>query len=106
MRKFDSTNKKSFNGQQKRDYKPRRFRKHEHNNTLQGTVVFLRDGESAESLIKRFKKMVELAGVMRELKKREYYLSPSQKKKDKRKKAAKRARKEAKKVKVHSTDRE
>jgi small subunit ribosomal protein S21 len=63
-----------------------------------GTAVALREGESPESLIRRFKKTVEMAGIMRELKRREHHLSPSEKKKDKRKKALKRQRKEAKRA--------
>lgn len=108
MKKFDPANRRSYNlnNQNRKDYKPRRFKKRDGNNTLQGTVVYLREGETADNLIKRFKKIVELAGIMRELKKREYYLSPAQKKKDKRKKAAKRARKEAKRGKGNFSDRE
>lgn len=107
MRKFDSTNRRSFNSNApKKDFKSRRFRRPERNNNIQGTVVHLREGESSESLIRRFKKIVELSGVMRELKKREHYLSPSQKRKEKRKKALKRARKEAKKVAPNFQDRE
>lgn len=58
-----------------------------------GRGVVLQDGESSEQLIRRFKKVVEASGVMRELKRREYYLSPSQKKREKKKRAMKKARK-------------
>lgn len=108
MRKFDPANRKSFNsgGHGKKEFRPRRFKKPERSGGFQGTAVYLREGESPESLIRRFKKIVELAGVMKELKRREHYLSPSQKKKEKRKKAAKRARKEAKRGQFNSPDRE
>lgn len=105
MRKFDSSQRKSFNSGDKRNFKPKRFNKrNDRQGGFQGTAVFLREGESSESLIRRFKKIVELSGVMKELKRREYYLSPSQKKKEKRKKALKRARKEAKKTQPASED--
>jgi small subunit ribosomal protein S21 len=35
------------------------------------------DGEPLEKAIKRFKKMVEREGIIREFKKREYYEKPS-----------------------------
>lgn len=52
--------------------------------------------ESFESLFRRFKRVVEASGIMRELKKREFYVSDSEKKKEKQKKAAKRIRKRRK----------
>lgn len=55
--------------------------------------VTLRKNESAEDLIKRFKKKVINEGIMTELRKREYYLSPSEKRKEKSKQAQKRLRK-------------
>ena len=51
--------------------------------------------EHPESLIRRFQRAVEQSGIMRELKLRAYYLSPSQKRKEKRKAAEKRRKKEA-----------
>jgi small subunit ribosomal protein S21 len=53
-----------------------------------------RKGEPFESLLRRFRRAVEQDGIMRELKKRKHYLSPSEKKKEKRKLAEKRRRKE------------
>jgi small subunit ribosomal protein S21 len=55
--------------------------------------VVIRKNEDVESLIKRFKKKVINEGTLTELKKREYYLSPSQKRKEKSKQAQKRLRK-------------
>ncbi len=60
-----------------------------------GMAVALRDGESTESLIRRFKRMVESSGVLKELRRREYYLSPTEKRKEKGRRAAKRRAKAA-----------
>ena len=56
--------------------------------------VKARKGEPVEVLIRRFQRAVEQAGIMKELKKRAYYMSPSEKRKEKRKIAEKRRRKE------------
>lgn len=61
-----------------------------------GTAVALRDGESFDSLIRRFRRIVESSGILKELRQREAYLSPSEKRKDKARRAAKRRAKEAK----------
>jgi small subunit ribosomal protein S21 len=53
--------------------------------------------ESFESLMRRFQRAVEQSGIMKELKRRKYYMSPSEKKKFKRKQAEKRRKKEARK---------
>ena len=58
-------------------------------------MVTARKNESLESLIRRFNRSVEAAGIMRELKKRRHAQSPSQKKRDKRKRARKLAQKQA-----------
>lgn len=65
-------------------------------NTFNGCKVVRRENESNENLIRRFKKLVEQAGITRELKSREFYMSTAQKKRDKKKKALKRLRKNAK----------
>lgn len=41
-------------------------------------TVIVRDGESLESALRRFKKACEREGIMQELKKREYYRKPSE----------------------------
>ena len=43
------------------------------------TIAFVKvdDGENLEKAIKRFKRMVEKEGIIREWKKREYYEKPS-----------------------------
>ncbi len=60
------------------------------------TGVRVRDNESIESAIRRFKKTCEKAGILAELRKREHFEKPSIKKKKKaiaaRKRALKRAR--------------
>jgi small subunit ribosomal protein S21 len=60
------------------------------------TGVKIRDHESIESAIRRFKKTCEKAGILAELRKREHYEKPSVKRKRKaiaaRKRAMKRAR--------------
>ncbi|NLW69866.1 MAG: 30S ribosomal protein S21 [Eubacteriaceae bacterium] len=45
--------------------------------------VKVRDGESLESALKRFKKKTALAGIMAEIRKREHYEKPSVKRKKK-----------------------
>ena len=45
--------------------------------------IFVGSNESIESALKRFKKQVEKAGVLSEVRKREYYEKPSEKKKKK-----------------------
>ncbi|MBI4715573.1 MAG: 30S ribosomal protein S21 [Nitrospirae bacterium] len=58
--------------------------------------VKIRDNESFESALRRFKKQCEKAGILSEVKKREHYEKPSVKRKRKaiaaRKKASKRER--------------
>jgi len=55
------------------------------------TGVRLRENESIESAIRRFKKQCEKAGVLAELRKREHYEKPSVKRKRKALAAKKRA---------------
>lgn len=50
--------------------------------------VFVREDESFDNVLKRFKKECQKSGVLSELKKRAYYEKPSEKKK--RKEAARR----------------
>ena len=46
-------------------------------------AVVVRDGESFESALKRFKKLCEKTGILSEIKKREYFEKPSVKRKKK-----------------------
>lgn len=54
------------------------------------TSIRIRDNESFEGALKRFKKIVEKAGILTELRKREFYEKPSQKRKRKQVAAVKR----------------
>lgn len=40
-------------------------------------TIYVDDGENLEKALKRFKRMVEKEGIIREYKKREYYEKPS-----------------------------
>lgn len=57
------------------------------------TGVRIKDNESIESAIRRFKKQCEKAGILAELRKREHYEKPSVKRKRKAIAAKKRAMK-------------
>ena len=59
--------------------------------------IVVRKGEDVNRAIRRFKKKVESEGIMRDIKKKRYYLKPSEAKKVKRKLAEKRRRKSQKK---------
>jgi small subunit ribosomal protein S21 len=61
-------------------------------------LVRIRDGESFEQAFRRFKKQVEKAGILSEIKKREHYEKPSVSKKKKSISARKRALKKTKKT--------
>ncbi|MEO1483245.1 MAG: 30S ribosomal protein S21 [Myxococcota bacterium] len=54
--------------------------------------VVVRDGEHIDKAIRRFKKKVEAAGILKEARKREAYLKPSIQKKEKKRIAEKRRR--------------
>lgn len=51
--------------------------------------VKVRDGETFEQALRRFKKQCEKAGILSELRKREHYEKPSIRRKKKRQAAAK-----------------
>jgi len=59
--------------------------------------IRIKEGESFESALKRFKKQCEKAGILGEIKKREHYDKPSVKRKKKAIAAKKRAVKRTKK---------
>ena len=56
-------------------------------------TVKVKKGEPFDKAFRRFKRKVETEGIMKELKKRKFFLTKSEKKKEKRKNAAKRRRK-------------
>jgi len=47
------------------------------------TEVEIRQGESFESALRRFKKKIEREGILREIKERKHYEKPSEKKRKK-----------------------
>ncbi|MFZ5443477.1 MAG: 30S ribosomal protein S21 [Myxococcota bacterium] len=55
------------------------------------TTIKLKEGESIEGALKRFKKATEKAGILSEIRKREHYEKPSVKRKKKAIAAKKRA---------------
>ena len=63
------------------------------------TKVILKEGESLERALKRFKKKVEAAGIIKDVRRREHYLKPSIRKKEKRVAAEKRRRRSANRAK-------
>lgn len=64
-------------------------------------AIILRPEESVDSAIRRFKKEQIKAGTIQELRKREFYMSPSLKKRKKHEAALKRAKKNAPKQKLY-----
>ncbi len=61
-------------------------------------VIKLRDNEPCEAAMRRFKKQCEKAGILSELKRREYYDKPSIRKKKKAAAARKRALKKQRRM--------
>jgi small subunit ribosomal protein S21 len=61
-------------------------------------LVKIKDNESFEQALRRFKKQVEKAGILTELRRREAYDKPSVRKKKKEAAARKRALKKLKKM--------
>ncbi len=62
------------------------------------TKVTVREGEGVERAMKRFKRKVEQAGVLKEVRKREHFVKPSVKRKLKARAAEARARKREKRM--------
>ena len=60
-------------------------------------VAKMKEGEAFESVMRRFKKLCEKAGILSEVRKREHYEKPSIKMKRKRMAARKRAMKKQRK---------
>ncbi|MCS7280321.1 MAG: 30S ribosomal protein S21 [Desulfobacterota bacterium] len=61
-------------------------------------AVIVKEGESLESALKRFKKQCEKTGILSEIKKREHYEKPSVRRKKKILAAKKRALKKLRKI--------
>ena len=64
-------------------------------------ATIARPNESVDSMIKRFKREVVKSEVLKELKKRSYYIPPSEKRRIKSAEAQKRARKNMPKQKMY-----
>jgi len=62
------------------------------------SAIIIRDGESFESALRRFKKQCEKTGILSEVKRREHYEKPSVKRKKKVLAAKKRALKRMRKI--------
>ena len=59
--------------------------------------VYLRPGQKADSVLRKFKKKVEAEGIMEEIRKRMFFRKPGEKRRLKHKRAVNRQRKEAEK---------
>ena len=59
--------------------------------------VKIREGESIEEALRRFKRECERNGILREIKRRGYYLSPSLRRKLKEQEARRKARRQRRK---------
>lgn len=64
-------------------------------------MVRLRDGETTESLLKRFKREYAKSGILNDYRKHECFKSPSEKKREKRERNARMRQKFAKKAKEY-----
>ena len=64
-------------------------------------MVRLREGETADNLIKRFKRDYAKSGILQDYRKHEAYQSPSEKKREKRERNARMRQKFAKKAKEY-----
>lgn len=53
--------------------------------------IVIKEGESFESALRRFKKQCEKSGILTELRKREFFIKPSVRRKQKSQQARKRA---------------
>ena len=59
-------------------------------------IVKLREGESIEEALRRFKRECEKNGILKEIKRREYYISPSLRRKLKAQEARRKMRRSRK----------
>lgn len=62
------------------------------------TYVQIREGDSIEKALRKFRRKVEQAGIRKEVRKREYYLKPGEQKRKKEREAQRRRFKTQKKV--------
>lgn len=97
MRKYNNKGRNVHNSKYKRGHKNHNKKRGRQPTKIRGTSVVPYPDEHIDSVIKRFRKVVDSAGIIRELKKREYYLTRSQKRREKKKRALKRLRKRGRK---------
>ena len=64
-------------------------------------AIIVKKGESLDSALRRFKREVVKNGTLRELRKREYYVAPSAKRRLKHEAAVRRAKQKQEKVKLY-----
>ena len=64
-------------------------------------AIKAKPGETLDSMLRRFKKEVTKAEILKELRKREYYLSPSEKRRRKSAEALRRLKKKQAKQKMY-----
>lgn len=83
----------NYKNKDNKNWKDKKRRKNYKQKEIKGLAVVPYENESIERVIKRFKKVVDSAGIMRELKRREFHMSKSQKRREKKKRALKRLRK-------------
>lgn len=57
--------------------------KHENKNQLNGNTVFLREGEDLARALRKFKNKIEDSGKLKDLQKKEFYETPTAKRKRK-----------------------
>ncbi len=57
-----------------------------------GVKLKLREGENIQDAVKRFRKLVEHAGIKKEMRRREFYEKPSDARRRERRRAERRAR--------------
>ena len=59
--------------------KGKNFNKKENYQREQGLQVFVRDGEDINRALRKLKKKIERAGILKEIRDRQYYQKPSEK---------------------------
>lgn len=57
----------------------KKFNKKENYQQPQGLQVFVRDGEDINKALRKLKKKIERAGILKEIRDRQYYQKPSEK---------------------------
>ena len=77
MREYNR-NKSNWHFQNNNNNRSNRFKK-DQGPKPQGLQVFVRDGEDVSKALRKLKKKVENAGILKEIRDRQYYQKPSEK---------------------------